>query len=177
MINLFSYEMYEGMTEYVKNGGLLITNESAMQIDANQNYRNDSEDRYWEKDGFPLVGVYGSSSCRMIKMKILQDTPLTKGLPLNKWIELNPPSGGRECKIIKGTAVESISAYLSDDSKGYRPMKQPLMTYNHLGYGACIYIIPRININMDKTLKVILKNLLNENTLEWLTSFPEEGEN
>lgn len=177
MTNLFSYEMYEGMTEYVKNGGLLITNESAMQIDANQNYRNDSEDRYWEKDGFPLIGVYGSSSCNMIKMKILQHTPLTKELPLNEWIELNPSAGGRECKIIKGNAIELISAYLSDDSKGYRPMKQPLMTYNHSGYGACIYITPRINIKMDKTLKIILKNLLSENTLEWLTSAPEESEN
>ena len=173
MTFLFSGEMYNGMTEYVKNGGLLISNESGMKIDVNGNYNDDSEDSYWGNEGFPLIGVYGFSSCVIEKIKILQQTPITMGLPLNEWLNLAPAAGGRECKIVKSNAVELAGAYLSDASKGYRPMKQPLLTYNHLGCGACIYIVPRIHEKMDKNLKTIFKNILSPNTLEWLTATPE----
>lgn len=161
----FTPEMYEGMTDYVKNGGLLITNESLFGIDANRNYKNDEGDTYM-KGGNPLVGVYGHSSVYMTKIKVESVCPLTEGLTSETWIELGEKIAGRRA-INKGAYILIISDSIYKEQPSNN---QPFLTFKNSGKGACIYIVPNLGSVKNKYLSIILKNSLSEKTLEWLVA-------
>ncbi|HDN84305.1 MAG TPA: hypothetical protein ENG47_00935 [Candidatus Aerophobetes bacterium] len=171
----FTPEMYEGMTDYVKSGGLLITNSSLFLVDANRNYKLDEEDTSI-KNGFETVGVYGHASVSMNKIKVEVACPLTEGLPIGEWIELKTSGRVTTNKSANVLIIaERYSKKWDDpDYKGWKPPKgnQPFLTYKHLGKGACIYIVPVLDRNSlkNKYLSIILKNALSKKTLEWLTT-------
>ncbi|MDD3926053.1 MAG: hypothetical protein PHT33_05290, partial [bacterium] len=58
----FSLEMYQGMKEYVEEGGLLITNSSLLFVDINNDYKFDDQDLV-RKEGQEFTGVFGSAWC------------------------------------------------------------------------------------------------------------------
>ncbi len=173
----FTPEMYEGMTDYVKSGGLLITNSSLLLVDANRNYKLDKEDNYM-KDGFETVGVFGHASVSMTKIKVEVACPLTEGIPEGEWLELEGKVEGRvtanKSATVLITAERWSDTWEKTDYKGWKPDKgnQPFLTFKHSGKGACIYIVPALSSNSvkDKYISVILKNVLSKKTLEWLTT-------
>jgi hypothetical protein len=161
--HMFSSEMYEGMTEYVQNGGLLIINTSPLFMGS---YNDSFEKQPFGKLGFELVGVYGQSTGDITKMRILSLSPITEGLPANEWIALEPSAIGRLTKIT-GNATEVVTADVLQ--KGKPIGNRPLLTYKRTGKGVCIYFVPTINPVMDENLKALLKNVLSDKTLKWLT--------
>jgi len=176
----FTPEMYEGITDYVKSGGLLITNSCLIFIDTNRNYKWEGSkvDKSREAPGFETVGVYGHASVYMTKIKVKVECPLTRGLPVGKWVNLERRLQGRVTKNYSATVLV-IAERWSDkweipDYKGWKPPKgnQPFLTFKHLGKGACIYIVPRLDFRSLKTkcISTILKNALSKETLEWLTT-------
>ncbi len=170
----FTPEMYEGMTNYVESGGLLITNSSLFLVDTNRNYKSDAGDTTF-KDGFETVGVYGHSSIYMTKFKVELACPLTEGIPVGEWLELEEKLSGK-ITTNKSATVLIIGERWSDrwekpDYKGWPPKgNQPFLTFKHLGKGACIYIVPIIGSAKNKYISIILKNCLSKKTLEWLTT-------
>ena len=171
----FTPEMYEGITDYVKSGGLLITNSSLFLVDADRNYRLDEGDTQI-KNGFRTVGVYGTASVFMTKIKVEVACPLTKGIPAERWIELEEKLPGR-VTTNRSAVVLLIAKRWSDkwgksNYKGWKPPKgnQPFLTFKHSGKGACIYIVPVLGPAKAKYLSIILKNSLSKKTLEWLTT-------
>jgi len=169
----FTPEMYEGMADYVKSGGLLITNSSLIGIDMNRNYKLDEEDKYQANE---IVGVFGHASTQMNKILVEIECPLTKGIPKGEWIPLETKVSGRVTTNKSATVLIIAERYHPgwDDPnyKGWKPPKgnQPFLTFKHSGKGACIYIVPVLGSAKDKYLSIILKNCLSKETLEWLTA-------
>lgn len=160
----FSPEMYNGMTEYVKNGGLLITNSIMNGIDEDADY-NRKGAKSFGKPGNPLVGVFGISTVQMNKIMIKENSPLSEGLSSGDWIELETKTSGSQTQNRSATVlIISDSLYKNKPSR-----QQPFLTYKHLGKGACIYIVPAISVK-NRFVFSILKNALSKNTLEWLTA-------
>ncbi|MDD5598510.1 MAG: hypothetical protein PHV82_11235 [Victivallaceae bacterium] len=160
----FSPKMYEGMTEYVQNGGLLITNSELGMVTPNEDYKIEGS-KSFGKSGNPLVGVYGHSSAQMTKIMVKVDCPLTEGLHSGNWIDLETKSDGRSTR--NSSAIVLI---ISDSIYKNKPCPdQPFLTYKHLGKGACIYIVPGISTK-SKYISLIFKNALSKKTLEWLTA-------
>ena len=159
----FTPEMYEGMREYVKNGGLLITNSSLLIIDNDKTYKRRSKGETFWKPCFDLIGVRGTGSTSMSKIKVEVACPLTEGLPVGEWITLETKVGGR--KTVGHSATVLIT---TERPSGYN---QPFLAFKHTGKGACIYIVPPYgNIPLpSKDKYILLKNALSKKTLEWLT--------
>ncbi|MFA6715605.1 MAG: hypothetical protein WCS27_09520 [Victivallaceae bacterium] len=168
-------EMHEGMTEYVKNGGLLILNRLPAVIDTNNNYKFDKEDRRLGRKGFDLIGVYSNSTVNIAKLKVSSLTPITEGLPLDEWLPLSPSAKGQAAIIRNTETIQLIAAHLTENAKGRYRMDQPFLTYKRTGNGACIYVVPFIYWakTPSEHLKTVFKNVMSEKTLEWLTTQPE----
>jgi hypothetical protein len=160
----FTLKMYEGMDDYVRSGGLLITNCSCILLDANENYKVDKDDTTTDfcRDNF--LGVRGHASALMGQIKVLQECPLTKGLEANTWIKLGPEMAGRDTRNCSAEVV-----IVSDRiKKGAVAGEQPFLTYKHIKNGACIYLVGQIGDKMDKNVRQIITNALSPETLEWL---------
>jgi len=159
----FTPEMYEGMDDYVKSGGLLITNSSLIGIDINRNYKLDEGDKYEANE---IVGVYGHASAQMSKIFVEIECPLTKGIPVGEWISLEAKVAGRVTINKSATVLITSDRIYKEETSG----NQPFLTYKHSGKGACIYIVPvLLDLEKNKYLLTILKNALSKETLEWLT--------
>ena len=65
----FTIKMYEGMDDYVRSGGLLMTNCSCILLDANENYKGDKEDTTTEYCRDNFLGVRGHASAVMRQIK------------------------------------------------------------------------------------------------------------
>jgi len=157
----FTPKIYEGMTEYVKDGGLLITN-AAMSGRINEDKQGAKS--HFGKAGNPLVGVRGHSAVQMTKIMVKVNCPLTEGLSFDNWIDLETKPYGRRTTNRNATAL-----IVSDSLYKGKLFNQPFLTYKHLGKGACIYIVPAISTK-SKYISLIFKNVLSSKTLEWLTA-------
>ncbi|MDD2708207.1 MAG: hypothetical protein PHV34_09380 [Verrucomicrobiae bacterium] len=162
----FSLALYQGMHEYVLNGGLLITNSSLALADENENQIIDKEDGTTPFPREKFIGAWGGAWCSMGEVKVAQECPLSQGLPVGQWIRLAAPLAGRCTSLVTAEAA-LISNQIRKDHK---PAEQPFLMYRQVGKGACIYLAGEItskHIN-DPTIAQILKNIFSSETLEWL---------
>ncbi|MCX6909927.1 MAG: hypothetical protein NTY01_18055 [Verrucomicrobia bacterium] len=160
----FTQAAYEGMAEYVRDGGLLITCSGLLLLDANANRRADEGEGITEfsKNGF--LGVRAHAGATMRRLKVLQSCPLTAGLATDGWITLETPLSGRDTLNRSAEVV-----IISDRTKRDQPDgEQPFLTYKHTGRGACIYLVGQTSATPDKTFVLLLKNICSPATLDWL---------
>jgi hypothetical protein len=155
----FTKAMYEGMGEFVRDGGLLITNSGLYLLDTNANYRADHPTVISDLARDTFLGVRAHASATIRRLKVQQSCPLTAGVPAGDWIPLDPATGGRDTLNRSAEVV-----FISDCPKG----EQPFITVKHSGRGACIYLVGQVGKTPDKTLVQILKNVCSPATLEWL---------
>lgn len=158
-----SQAMLEGMADYVRSGGLLVSGASLILLDSNANYRVDPGEgvTHFASNGF--LGVFGHAGCTMDRLMVTRSSPLTAGLP-EGWLPLQPPTGGRRTTIQSAETL-IVAAGTHGDAKIER---QPFLTFKHTGRGAAIYLVGQVGAKSDPRLKQILKNALSPETLRWL---------
>jgi hypothetical protein len=169
----FTIKMYESMVEYVKEGGLLITNSSLTLLDANENYTVDSEDKAttWPRDN--IVGIGGSAGALFDKVCVTNACPLTEGLTTGEWLSINKVGGRRTVK----TKAEVVM--VSNAMQGEAALAdQPFLSYRQLGEGCCIYLVGQLDGSMknakdDNVFLKIIKNIFSTKTLKWLCAGDE----
>ena len=160
----FTLKMYEGMDDYVRSGGLLVTNCSCILLDANENYKVDKEDATTEYCRDNFLGVRGHASALMRQIRVIQECPLTKGLEQNAWITLEKEMAGRQTTNHSAEVLILSNRVVRGEAKG----EQPFLTYKHIKNGACIYLVGQIGDKMDKNVRQIVANIFSAETLEWL---------
>ncbi len=167
----FSPEMYEGMTEYVKSGGLLIANNILSMIDTDDDSKIDFKkgDRHFPKPGFPTVGVHSPFIIRGTEMKVVEACPLTAGLPEKKSHEVKTRLYSRYIRTSTATPVVLAEGLYKEKRKH---KNSPLVAFKHQGKGACIFLGMRIMFKDDWVIK-IFNNTISNDTLEWLTAGEE----
>lgn len=159
--NWFTMEMYEGMLQYVKSGGLLITQSALLLLDKNADYKGgDPDTTMFARKSF--MGVSSSGSSQMREMKVLQENALTKGFAMNEWVKFNDTLYGRISK--NQSAQEVIIAKQKwKDGEG----EGTFLAYKSTGQGACIYLDGSF-IPKEPVIVRLMKNILSEETLKWL---------
>jgi hypothetical protein len=160
----FTPEMHEGMDDYVRSGGLLITNSSLLILDAGVGPKADKGIATTDYPMKHFLGVRGHSSCLMRRIKVLQECPLTKGLETNTWVTLEQELGGRDTRNCSAEVVVVANRVKKAVEQG----EQPFLTYKHQDKGACIYLVGQIGEKPDRTLSRILANICCPETIEWL---------
>jgi len=160
----YSQAMFEGIDDYVRSGGLLISNSSAVLVDRNANYKADEEDSAGDYAKTHFLGVHGHASATMPQIKVLQACPLTEGLKLGEWIVLAPATAGRDTRNHSAEILVTATRTKKDRPAG----EQPFLTYKHQGRGASIYLVGQISDKGDERIRQILRNCCSEKTLRWL---------
>ncbi len=160
----FNRKMYEGMNEYVRDGGLLVTGSGLLLLDANSNYRPDDGSAITELARETFLGVRAHASATMHRIKVVQSCPLTAGLAPSTWIELGTTFSGRETTSRSAEVIIISDRSKKDEVEG----EQPFLTYKHSGRGACIYLVGIGGKTTDKTFVQLLSNILSRTTLDWL---------
>ena len=162
----FSPEMYDGMTEYVKNGGLLITNNVLSTIDVDNDSKIDwkNGDKNYSKPGFHTIGVFSPFTIKITNIEVVKACPITAGLPVNKKREVS--FYGRYIRFSKATPLVIAEGLYRNTRKH---SNSPLVTFMHQGKGACIFLGPRMSYKNEWLVK-IFNNTLSQDTLEWLTA-------
>ncbi|MDD4152851.1 MAG: hypothetical protein PHD91_03950 [bacterium] len=168
--NWFTVKLFEGMDDYVKSGGLLITTSSLLILDEDESYDIKGKASLTKLPSERFLGVYGSSSCEMKKIKVQMECPLTQGLKRDTWLDLQIPMRGREARNVSAERVIDSDRIRKDKVIG----EQPFLTFKHMEKGACIYLVGQIampwkNIK-DKNMVQIIKNIFSAETLDWLCS-------
>lgn len=162
--NWFSQTMYEGMDDYVRSGGLLITNSSLLLLDANDNYTVDEGDGLTEFAQKGVLGVHGHASCRMTRLRVLHECPLTRGLPEGMWLALaGQGTAGRKTSNVGAYVVVQSNRIVGD-----RESEQPFLTFRHSGSGACIYLVGSLSSEGGAQYRQLVSNLFSGQVLEWL---------
>jgi len=156
----FTLKMYEGMLDYIRSGGLLITQISGVLVDANENYEHDEG----TTSSFALenfVGVHGASGCIIDQVKVVEQSPLTEGISTDDWQTLDPPVGSR-CTTNQKAKVLMIS---KQQCKG--PEQQgPYLSVMSVSKGACVYVAGALNSMQCAVQGQVMKNCLSPQTLE-----------
>ena len=160
----FTPAMYDAMEDYVRSGGLLVTNSSIFGIDTNGDYKLGREDTWMKNPGNKTLGVSGSGTAYMTKMRVEVACPLTAGLERGGWVPLAKKIVGRKARNYGAKVVVTSDRIY----KGKPAGTQPMLTYRHAGKGACIYIVP--HMSDEPHMKTILDNVLGKETLDWLTT-------
>jgi len=160
----FSQAIHEGMDDYVRSGGLLITGVSLILEDTDGDYVITDSDRVTTGPSETFLGVHGHQGARMTRVKVLAACPLTRGVPVGEWVNLTAPVSGRTTRNVSAEVV-----MLSDRQVADRPpAEQPFLTYKHMGNGACVYLVGQAGGLADPTLRQVFRNLFAPETLEWL---------
>jgi hypothetical protein len=160
----FSKAMYEGMNEYVRDGGLLITGTGLLLLDANANYKPDDGSTLTDFARETFLGVRAHASATMHRLKVVQSCPLTAGLSADTWITLETAFSGRETTARSAEVIIISDRSKKDEVEG----EQPFLTYKHSGRGACIYLVGAGGKTPDKTFVQLLSNICSRATLDWL---------
>lgn len=158
---LFTREAYQGMAEYVRNGGLLITSSPLVAVDANGNGAYDKEEMAKEKINkknpeWPLHGVYAHSTAAIKTIKILFDCPLTRGFHAGTSFE---EKGFMRCTKNKSAEMVVSADVVYKDKENLD--NTPLLSYKKSGKGAFIYIAYEGN-------KKLFLNCFSNEVLDWL---------
>lgn len=161
----FTEEMYEGMADYVRAGGLLLTLVPLCGIDVNRDYTQDNGDRWMSRPGNEVVGVHGHSGVTAAKARVEMVCPLTTGLAPGEWLQLERPLN------VRMTTNASATVLMTSDAvyKGKPHRDQPFVTFKHAGRGACIYLPCGLRSD-EKHIAVLTRNALSRQVLEWLTA-------
>lgn len=169
----FSPAMYEGMTDYVRSGGLLISNSALLGIDRNADYRLDvksGDAMFYKRRPFETLGVHAHSTAYSAKIKSIVECPLTNGMPVGEERELGGKHYMRCTTNVSATMV--VAADLSYKEKRlFR--RRPVVCLKHQDRGACIYISPSV-LSGRGDIPLLFRNALSAETLEWLTAGEEE---
>jgi len=161
----FTEEMYEGMGDYVRAGGLLITTVPLCGLDVNRNYARDDADKWLPRPGSAVSGVHGHSGVVISRVRVEMACPLTEGIAAGEWLDLERPLNVR--MIRNGSAavlMRSDAAY-----KGNPHREQPFLTFKHAGRGACVYLPAGVRLD-EKHVATVTRNALSRDVLEWLTA-------
>jgi len=168
--NWFTGKMLEGMDDYVKSGGLLITNSSLILLDADESYDTKGRSTATKLPSERFLGVYGHSHCEMKRIKVQMECPLTEGLKRDLWLDLQMPMGGREVHNVSAERVIDSDRVKKDKVAG----EQPFLTFKHMEKGACIYLVGQAEGQLksmkDENMVQIIKNIFSAKTLDWLCS-------
>lgn len=158
--NWFTKEMYEGMLDYVRNGGLLITYSALLLLDKNGTYQcGGIETTTMCRKTF--LGAVAHGGAEKPEIKVLADNPLTRGLKVGEWLKVSR-MGGRF--VAEGSAKVAVIAKQTNkkgDSEG------PLVTWKSTGKGACVFIACPFRPE-DPISATLMKNALSDETLKWL---------
>lgn len=160
----FSKAMYEGMNEYVRDGGLLITGTGLLLLDANANYRADDGSTLTDFARETFLGVRAHASATMHRLKVVQSCPLTAGLSADAWITLETTFSGRETTAKSAEVIIISDRSKKDEVEG----EQPFLTYKHSNRGACVYLVGTSGKPSDKILVQLMSNICSRATLDWL---------
>lgn len=174
--NLFSMDMYNGMTDYVQKGGLLIANSHMHYIDVNGNFKLDEADKYFNVKTkrhprsigqiFDTLGIFGHRTRVWISVRSEIKCPLTADLPVGEAVALNKNLVfGRETRNHSAMIILNAVRRNKDDTT----TSQPAVTIRNDGRGTCIYIASRFTAK-DQTIVTIFKNAFSPETLDWLTA-------
>ena len=158
--NWFTKEMYDGMLDYVRNGGLLITQSALLLLDNDGSYRcgGTATTAMCRKT---FLGVTANGGAEKPEIKVLVDNPLTRGLKVGEWLKADRVSGRFVAEGSAKTAVIAKQTNKKGDSEG------PLVTWKSTGKGACVFIACAFHPK-DPALVTLMKNALSEETREWL---------
>lgn len=156
----FTMEMYEGMQDYVRSGGLLITLSAGILVDENQNYRQD-EGATTDFLQQSVLGVQAHGGATIQEVKVIDaESPLTRDLEADQWFTLQRGSGSRCTENINATVV-----MLSRQTCDGETVERPHLSYNAAGKGSCIYIAGSI-YNIDDPIHAqIAANALSDESL------------
>lgn len=159
---IFTPEMYAGMEDYVKNGGLIITNSTMAYTDMNDNYVYDKDtDKTIKKR---IHGIYAFANVKLKDIAVKLECPLTKGFENGKVYESS--SMMSETKESGATVVVTATAFRTWGSKKSQetPLPPiPVLAFLHIKNGAFIYLgIP------DN--EMLFKNCFSNEVLNWLTN-------
>ena len=161
----FSRAIHEGMNDYVRSGGLLVTNVAMILEDSDGDYViGDKDAKTTEYPAKSFVGVHGQQSARMRRLKALAECPLTRGMKEGVWVEMTEPMAGRN---VRNQSAEVV--ILSDrEMKGRKASEQPFVTFKHQQNGACIYLVGQVGELRDPVARQVFRNVFSGETLEWL---------
>ncbi len=164
----FTPVMYDGMADYVRQGGLLISNSNLLGIDQNgdRKFNLEDGDTYWsgKRGHFNTLGVYGHSGATITNLTVEVECPLSTGLPVSTVLIPENPLRGRV------TLNKSAEVIITGDG-AYKEQilrNRPMLSYKHIAHGACIYVNPDL-LTQDHWMRQIAINCLSAQTLAWLT--------
>jgi len=165
-------DMYDGIADYVEHGGLLVLNNSYFQLDKEREYWLDAKDkRTWIPER-SFLGVFGHRSPVLNRIKLLQACPLTQGLPIGRWIELQETSWARQTRNLSAEVIGQGNLLLRG-----KDVKTVLLTYKKVGAGATIYLGPflRAGALAEPSLRKMVGNVFSDETLSWLCRKPRSS--
>jgi len=160
--SIFTPEMYAGMEDYVRSGGLLIMNSPMDQTDMNGNYVFDKGTDKTIRNR--IHGIHAFANVKLKNIAVKLESPLTKGLENGKVHESS--SMMSETKETGATVIVTATAFRTWGSQKNQetPIKNmPVLAFLHLGEGAFIYI----GIPDNETL---FRNCFSREVLDWLTN-------
>jgi len=161
MSDTFTLEMYRGMEDYVKSGGLLVTQVSCVIVDTNSNYKHDAGDKTHKYPAKTFLGVYGAGGGPISAIKAVKDSPLTKGIALDEWITLEKATAGRTTRNLSADVVALCRGKVKGEEK-----EMPFLTAKSHGKGACVYLVGYFwGPGNGKTMTQLVKNILSAETL------------
>ena len=164
----FTPVMYAGMTAYVNDGGLLISNSILYGIDHNGDRKFDGKDgdTPWpgKRSCFPTLGVFGHATASITNITVLVECPLSAGLPAGQVLDLG--------KILKTRDTLNKSAEVVITGSGAirhgEIRGRPFLAYKHAGNGACVFAAPNLQ-DSHPWIRQIASNCFSRATLGWLT--------
>ena len=161
MSDTFTLEMYQGMEDYIKSGGLLVTQVSCVIVDTNSSYKHDATDKTHKYPARTFLGLYGAGGGPISAVKAVKDSPLTKGIALDEWITLEKATAGRTTTNLSADVV----ALCRGKVKG-KQIEMPFLASKSSGKGACVYLVGYFwGPGNDKTMTQLVKNILSAETL------------
>ena len=163
LCDVFTREMYEGMDDYVRGGGLLFTQVSCVIEDTDKSYSHNKGDKVIDYTPKGFLGVRGTGGCAMNEIKVLVESPLTEGLKVGEWIKLPKTTYGRRTSP-RGAEVLIVA---KQENRG-KTLEGPFLTVKKSGKGACVYLVGYFSSMKQPTMARLVKNALSEKTLKAL---------
>ena len=165
----FSEKMYRGMADYVKSGGLLITNCAMVYVDVNGDGEVGKNDKLSLLSETLVTGIRGRQGGKVNQLKSIVKCPLTTGLEDKKWQSIANYVYVR--KYIKASNAKVLALCQEVDKTGASlSAPKPFLSFRHEGHGACVFIAGKMSPAAFKTklISQLFDNLFNNKTLNWL---------
>ncbi len=160
---VFPLQAYDGMNEYVRGGGLILTDSILSGIDTDGDFKMDYTTSLKKKQKKPdhprqgfhaPTGVVAHSTVEVKNITSLAQCPVTLGLtsgettPMN--FKMRQVTNHRATVVVTGDGVRKDQEFKA----------MPVVTFLHEGKGAFLYI--PVNVEL------FFKNAFSEETLDWL---------